>query len=77
MFDPTYNRHLCAFGLKWGLTAHVALLREVNTLRPQGDEWVAAYNEFFDRGVSWQHEYNAEFTDEEVDSDDSATPSPS
>lgn len=67
VFGPTYNRHLCAFGLKWGLTAHVALLREVNTLRPQGGEWVAAYNEFFDRGVSWQHEYNAEFADEEED----------
>jgi len=75
VFGPTYSRHLCAFALNWGLTAHVALLNEVNKLRPQGDGWVAAYNEFFDRCAAWQHQYNAEFSNKEEDLEGAAVPS--
>jgi hypothetical protein len=63
VFGPTYDRRLCAFGLKWALTAHVVLLQELNRLRPQQCEWIAAYNEFFDRGVAWQLRSNAKIGD--------------
>jgi hypothetical protein len=60
--------------LKWGLTAHVALLNEVNKLRPQGDGWVTAYNDFCDLCAAWQHQYNAELYGEE-DLEGAAAPS--
>ena len=61
VFGPTYHRPFCAFCLKWGLFAHLALLMEVLLLKDQSVEWVERLRAF-GRGFSaWQETYNREF----------------
>lgn len=61
VFGPTYDRRLSAFGLKWGLCALMVLLKEAHLLRPQGDRWVADYNDLAGRYGAWLEAYNREF----------------
>ena len=61
-FGPTYDRRLCAFGLNWGLFAHLALLREVDRLRPQNRAWVRDQDELASGYETWRLAYDREFT---------------
>ncbi len=61
VFGPTYDRRLCAFGLKWGLCSLMVLLKEAHLLRPQEDQWVAAYNDLAGRYGAWLEAYSREF----------------
>lgn len=38
-YGPGYKRSLCAFGLKWGLSAQLWLLEELANTAPQEDPW--------------------------------------
>lgn len=60
VFGPTYDRRLCAFGLKWGLCALMVLLKEAHLLRPREDRWVADYNDLAGRYGAWLEAYNRE-----------------
>lgn len=38
-YGPTYNHALCAFGFRWGLTAQISLLQEIQLLKKQSVHW--------------------------------------
>ncbi|MDQ3654987.1 MAG: hypothetical protein M3457_07905 [Chloroflexota bacterium] len=52
-YGPTYNHGLCAFGFKWGVSAQIALLTEVQLLQGQADSWRMDLNRLAGDFASW------------------------
>jgi hypothetical protein len=60
VIGATYQRRLCMFGLKWGLSANLWLLQELRDLAPHGEWWPTEWQSISRAFGSWLEQYNAE-----------------